>query len=88
MDHTAVAGTILDRRNVLVLVELGRNHEATINVVARGGDREIGAGVYDEVGGAELPIVRELGGLWEVARITFRRAGLGPGDDGGDVFLG
>ena len=87
VDDPAIADPVLDRRDVLILLEAGRDDEASIDVVARGRDREVGADVDDQVGLAERPVVGELGGGRQVARVALGGPGFGPGDEGGDVLL-
>ena len=54
-----VARLVLDRRDVPVLAQVGGDHEATVDVLARRGDLEVGGQLDDEVGGAERPVVGE-----------------------------
>src|SRR5207248_923952 len=64
VDHPAVPRSILDRRDIDVLLEPGGDHEASIDVAAPvvlagpGGHGEIRTDVHDEVGRAEYPFVR------------------------------
>ena len=62
VDHLAVARLVLDGRDVDVLGEVGGDHEAAVDVVAGGGDREALGGLDHEVGGPELPAFGERGG--------------------------
>ena len=86
VDDPAVARPELDGRDVLVFFEAGRDDEAAIDVVAAGGDVEIGADVDDQVGRAELPVVGELGRRRQVGRVALGGVGLGPGDEGRDFL--
>ena len=87
MDDTAVARPVLDGRDVLILFEMGGDDETTIDVVAAGRDGEIRTDVDDEVGRAELPVVRELRWGRQVGRVSLGCVGLGPGDQRRDLVV-
>ena len=88
MDDAAVARPELDRRDVLVFVETGRDDEAAIDVLAAGGHVEIGPDVDNQVGRAELPVVGKLGRGRQVGRVSLGRAALGPGHERRDILVG
>ena len=50
MDHAAIARPVLDARNVHVVGQAGRHHEAAIDVRANRRNREVSTDVEDQVG--------------------------------------
>ena len=67
VNHAAIAGAVFDCRDVHIVRKRCRHDEASVDVGAVGGDREVGGGLEDEVGGAEGPVVWKLrvGGVSE-----------------------
>ena len=89
VDHAAIARPIFDAGDVNIFRQIGRHHEAAVDVGARRRDREVGADVEHEVGPPfQRPVVREFARGREVGRVSLRSARLGPGGEGRDVLAG
>ena len=88
MNDAAVSRSEFDGRDVFVFRQAGRHDEAAVDIFTGRGNFEVGAGVEDQVGRAELPVVGELGRRRQVGRVSFGRVIFGPGDDRGDLLLG
>ena len=89
MDDAAVARLVLDPRDVHVLGQACRHHEAAVDVSTRGRDLEIGPDVQDQIGSPfQGPVLRKLTGRRQVGGVALGSSSFRPGREGGDVRRG
>ena len=88
MDDATVARLVLDPRDVHVLGQACRHHEAAVDVSTRGRDLEIGPDIQDQIGAPfQGPVLRELTGARQVGGVALGSSGFRPGREGGDVLM-
>src|SRR5581483_9368991 len=86
VDDLPGAGPDLDRLHPLVLLEARGDEEVPVGDRALGGDALLPGDGPGGVGRADAPALREPGRGRRVLRVAFRRAGVDPRGDRGDLL--